>query len=241
MKASILVACLLPYTLSLTLAENIKIGQSEEEVIKILGHPVGKIDLRDKSLILYPQGEVTIKQDRVSHIDLMDAEEFAADQERLRVEREEWMSAQMRRAVKHTEEGRAIQRDKMQSQAFSALPAKDRVDYWRSFQIRYPKVDSSEQIAAALQGYNSELQELRSQQQIAALETRLANAEREAAAARLETEKLRKEAERIKKNNRFYGLRYYTDPVINRAYYYHTPKLTIFTSDGKTTIHKTTH
>ena len=66
----------------------------------------------------------------------MNEDEFAADQERLAKEREDWLLDQERRAAAHQEEGEAIRADKLKSSAFAALPAKDKVDYWRSFQIR---------------------------------------------------------------------------------------------------------
>lgn len=231
MKAPLILftLCLLPGPLAS--GATVVTGQTEAEVIEALGKPMGTIELRDKTLLLYPQGEVTLKEGTVTDVDLMTAEQFAADQERLREEREQWLAEKERRAERHREEGEAIRADKLKSGAFAALPAKDRVDYWRSFQIRYPEIDVSEQIASALEGYESELQELRSQQRIAELESRVAQAEREAAAARLETEQLREETERTQRNNRFYGLRYYTDPVIDHRYYYRPPTVTIYT-DG---------
>lgn len=218
----------------------IEIGQTSVQVLEALGKPMGSIELRDKTLLLYPQGEVTLREGVVAEVDLMSDKQFADDQERLRVERDEWLAAQERRRVAHKAEGESLRAIKMKSQAFAALPAKDRADYWRSFQIRYPSVDASEQIASALAGYETELEELRSQQRIAELEARVAQAEKEAAAARLETEKLRVETERTERS-RNYGLRYYSDPVIqNKCYYYRPPTMTLFTNGNGTTI-TTTH
>lgn len=214
-------------------------GASTEQVIETLGKPMGTIELREKTLLLYPQGEITLKKGVVTEIDLMSAEQFADDQERLRLEREEWLVDQERRQAAQTQEGIAIRASKMTSSAFAAQPAKDKVDYWRTFQIRYPDVDVSEQIAAALASYQTELEELRSLQRIAELEARVALAEKEAAAARLETEKLRKETERSQN----YGLRYTTDRVINDSrYYYRPPTVTIYTrSNGSTTTTQRHH
>jgi len=239
MKTPLLLASLL---LCLTLragAVPVQTGQTFEQVTEALGKPMGSIELRGKMLLLYPQGEITLKEGLVTEIDLMSDEQFADDQERLRLEREEWLIDQERRRVAHKEEGESLRASKMSSSAFASLPAKDKVDYWRSFQIRYPAVDASEQIASALASYETELEELRSQQRIAELEARVAQAEKETATARLETEKLRKETERTE-SSRYYGLRYYTDPVINTSrYYYRPPTVTIFTnSNGSTT---TTH
>lgn len=208
------------------------------QVLEILGKPVGTIDLKDRSLYLYPQGEVTIKAGVVSDFELMESEEFLAEQERRRIEREEWQADQERRAAMHREEGEALKAEKMQSQAFASLPARDRVDFWRRFQARFPSVDISEQLAAALQGYETELAELRSQERISELETRVAQAEREAAAARLETEKLRKETEELRNNTR-YGLRYYTSPVaVPYPGHYRPPTVTIHSNGTTTQTHQ---
>lgn len=238
MKAPAYLLCLIACTALLASDQSVELGQTEENALEILGKPMGTIGLRDKTLLLYPQGEITIKEGKVSHIDLMEAEEFAADQERLRIEREEWLITQERIEAARIEEGKAVRADKLKSQAFAALPAKDRVDYWRSFQIRYPSIDVSEHIGSALASYQVELEELRSQQKVADLEARVASAEREAATARLETEKLRKETERTKQSSRYYGLRYYTDPVVDRRYYYRPPTVTIFTPDGNKVTHQ---
>jgi len=222
------------------LASPIKAGQTAEQVLEALGKPVGTIELREKTLLLYPQGEVTLRDDLVTEIDLMNEEQFAADQERLRQEREEWLVDQENLRIARKKEGESIRAAKMQSRAFASLPAKDTVDYWRSFQIRYPEVDVSEQIASALAGYETELKELRNQQRIAELEARVAQAEKETAIARLETKKLREETERAERS-RNYGLRYYTDPVINNnRHYYRPPTVTIFSNGhgAATTTHQ---
>ena len=181
-------------------------GQAAVQVLEALGKPMGSMELRDKTLLLYPQGEVTLKEGVVAMVDLMSDKQFADDQERLRVERDEWLVPKERRRVAHKAEGASLRAIKMKSQAFAALPGKNRVDYWRSFQVLYPSVDASEQIARARAGYETELEELRSQQRIAKLEARVAQAEKEATAARLETEKLGVETERTERS-RNYGKR----------------------------------
>jgi multidrug efflux pump subunit AcrA (membrane-fusion protein) len=240
MKAPALLATLL-FSFSLPCAAaTVESGQTTAQVIEALGKPMGTIGLREKTLFLYPQGEVTLKEGLVTEVDLMSEAQFEADQERLRQEREEWLVQQERLAAARIEEGEAIRAEKMQSRAFATLPAKDRVDYWRSFQTRYPEIDVSPHIAQALESYQTELEELRSQQRIAELEARVAQAEKEAATARLETEKLREETERTKRSRNF-GLRDYSDPVIHSSrYYYRPPTITIFTN-GEGTKTKTYH
>ena len=229
MKAYILAAALLAPTLLWSANSEIEIGQTLEQTIEALGKPIGTIDLRDKTLLLYPQGEVTIRENKISNIDLMSDQQFEDDKERLRIEREDWQIQQHKRAANHIKAGEELKAYKLQSSAFSILPAKDRVNYWRSFQARFPEVDVSEQIGQALEGYNHEIAELKSQQQIAELEARVAKAEQEAAAASLETEKLRKEAEATRNSN--YRLRtYYPAP------YRYRPPVIVY--PGK---HKATH
>ncbi|MGZ0656308.1 hypothetical protein ACWPKS_11945 [Coraliomargarita sp. W4R72] len=239
MKYPLLIAVLLSHLSSPLSAASIENGHTTEQVIEALGKPMGTIELREKTLLLYPQGEITLKNDLVTEVDLMSPEKFADDQERLRLEREEWLIDQERRQAAQIKEGIAIRADKMTSRAFAVLPAKDRVDYWRGFQIRYPGVDVTQEISTALASYEIELEELRSQQRIAELEARVAHAEQEAATARLETEKLREETE-LSEREQNYGLRYYSDPVINNSrYYYRPPTVTIFTSgNGKTTTYR---
>jgi hypothetical protein len=209
---------------------NIRVGDDLESTLERLGKPIGSTELRDKTLLLYPHGEVEIREDRVVDFDLMTVEAFAEYQAQLDQERKEWAAEQERRERAHAEEGRSVKEAKMSSSAFAARPAKDRVDYWRSFQIRYPSVDVSGELARALEGYETELAELKAQQRIADLETRVARAEKEAAQARLETKRLREEAQRQRQSNR-YGLRYYYDgPAHQPRHVYRPPTVTILTN-----------
>jgi hypothetical protein len=221
---------------SIAQASSVTTGQSREEVITTLGEPMGTIELREKTLLLYPQGEITLKADQVTEIDLMTQAEFEADQQRLQAEREEWLATQEKLAAARTEEGKTIRAEKMASSTFAAQPPKDKLDYWRSFQARYPEVDVSAPIAEALNSYESELESLLQQQRIADLEARVAQAEKEAVTARLEAEKLREDKE-LNESERNYGLRYYTDPVITtNRYYYRPPTVTIYTSGNSNRV-----
>jgi hypothetical protein len=231
MKPCLLAIALLTPALLWSANSKIELGQTLEQTIEALGKPVGIIELRDRTLLLYPQGEVTLRDDKVSNIDLMSDEQFAADQERLRLEREDWLIQQEKLSAARLKEGEDLKAYKKQSSTFAALPANDRVDYWRSFQIRFPELDVSSEIARALEGYAVELTELKTQHKIAELETRVALAEQQAAAARLETEKLRNETAALSRSN--FGLRSYTTPYNN--YYYRPPTITIYPNKNKVT------
>ncbi|NQY31581.1 MAG: hypothetical protein HRT56_00230, partial [Coraliomargarita sp.] len=145
MKMLPLLALALPGLLSAASTE-IKIGSTEEEVIEALGKPIGNVELRDRVLWLYPQGELTIEDGAVSDIDLMADDEFAEHQEQLEQERTAWQAQQAKLKAERMTEGEALKKDKLKSSSFAALPAKDRVDYWRTFQARYPEIDVSDQI-----------------------------------------------------------------------------------------------
>lgn len=222
-----------PYSLALALLiplllwsahPKVEIGNTLEQTLEALGKLIGIIELRDKTLLLFPQGEVTLKNNKISHIDLMSDAQFEADQERLKNERADWLIQQEKLAAARVKEGEQLKSYKLQNSTFAKLPAKDRIDYWRSFQIRFPEVDVSKEIARALDSYESELTELKNQHKIAELEARVARAEQEAANARLETEKLRKETESVSQSE--IRIRdYYTTPY---NYYYRPPKVIIY-------------
>lgn len=217
---------------------NVSEGDTMETALERLGPPVGTIQLRDKTVLLYPQGEVEFRDELVSRVDLMTAEEFAADQARLREEREIWQADQARLRAARTAEGESIRREKITSSAFASLRAKDRLDFWRNFQSQYPEVEVTEELSAALASYDAEISELKMQQRIAELEARVAQAEREATQARLEAQRLRDEAAARERTNR-YGLRYYYDgPTYAPRHYYRPPKVTIFSNrNGTHVIH----
>ena len=215
----------------------LNLGDNLETTLNKLGKPVGMVELREKTLLLYPKGEVVLKDDAIVEIDLISEAEYAAEQAQLQNERQEWQIEKAKRAAARTEEGESILAAKRGSSAFAALPAKARVDYWRNFQIQYPQVDASSELSRALESYQTELAELRTQQQIAQLQTRVAEAEKEAATARLETRKLKDAAQRSREPTR-YGLRYYYDPVVHPRYIYRPPTVTIFSNGTVTTTHQ---
>lgn len=227
-----LISFTLLITVHWTAAASLNIGDNLETTLSNLGKPIGTIELREKTLLLYPEGEVILKNDVVIEIDLMSDEEFEAEQQRLQREREEWLAEQARLEEARTNEGESILAAKRTSMAFASLPSKDRVEYWRSFQVLYPSIDVTDELARALDSYQTELAELKSQQQIAQLEARVARAEQEAASARLETQKLKEETERSRESTR-YGLRYYHEPVIQPRYIYRPPTVTIFSNGQK--------
>jgi hypothetical protein len=86
------------------------------QVLDALGKPVGTIELRKKTLYLYPRGEVTIKAGVVSDFELMEKDEYLAEQEKQRIEREEWQADQERRAAMRRKEGKGIKTEKLRKE-----------------------------------------------------------------------------------------------------------------------------
>lgn len=233
------VACLLWLAIPFVFCQaesSVAPGDSKEATIARLGPPIGTIQLHDKTVLIFPRGEVELQNDAVTRISLMSPEEYAADQARLEKEREEWQAEQARLREMRQETGEAIRRDKSSSRAFASLRAKDRVAFWRNFQSQFPEVDVSEELAKALEGYEAELTELKMQERIAELEARVAQAEKEATQARLEAQRLRDEAAARERSAR-YGLRYYYDgPTYPVQHYYRPPKVTIISHNNGTHV-----
>lgn len=235
MKSYILAITLLIPAIILGASAKVELGQTQQQVIDALGKPLGMIELSNKTRLLYPEGEVLIRDGAVAKIDLMTDEQFANEQQRLQQEREEWAIQKEKRAAGRVKAAEELKAYKLQSSSFAALPAQDRIDYWRSFQSKYPEVDVSSEIAQALQSYEVEIAELKNQQRIAELEANVVNAQNEATKARMETEKLRQEAEARKTEN--FGLRdYYITPY--QPYY--RPRTVIINSSGSSTCPKPT-
>ena len=140
MTAYRIAATLLLPTLLCATTPPVKLGDTLETTLTLLGQPIGSIDLRDKILLLYPEGEITLRDNKISQIDLMSEAEFEADQTRLKAEREAWLIEQEKLAKARDLEGKKLKAFKLQSSTFAALPAKERIDYWRNFQIRFPNI-----------------------------------------------------------------------------------------------------
>ncbi len=172
-------------------SSTVELGHSRADVTQLLGEPIGTLELGSKTMLMYPQGDVTLRGDKVTEMNLMNDAEFVAQQKRKQLEREEWRVQQEKLSTARKQEGEQVKADKLQSLAFIALSAKKRIDYWRSFQLRYPEVDVTEQIVSALEIHQSELAEQETQQRIAALEARVLKAEEALEVAQDENRRLK--------------------------------------------------
>lgn len=212
---------------------SIEIGQSREDVMKSLGKPIGTLNLSNKTVLMYPQGKVEFKNEKVSRVDLLNDEEFAAQEERKELERKEWLIEREERLAARKEEGEQIKSAKLQNSSFIASSAKQRLNFWRTFQFQYPEVDVSEQIALALEAHQNELREQAAEERIAALETRVSKAEKDLQAALDENEKLRQQ---LDDQSYFFNERRILNTRFNPIYYPRN-KVIIQSGVGSTVTH----
>ncbi|MFP4203391.1 MAG: hypothetical protein ACLFS4_03565 [Opitutales bacterium] len=218
----------------------VEVGQTKEEVLVELGDPEGVVKKHDDSLLLfYPQGEITLRNNRVAKVDLLSEEEYIAKQERLEKQREERRRRKAQRAAAREERGQALKKTKKQSPDFKGLPAKDRLAYWRNFQTHYPEVDVSEEIGLALKSREVELEEGEVRERIERLETQLAQAKEEAADAREEARELRNELKELKTKKNTTTWRYESPRA--PTYLYPRSRQIIIHPNGKVLRHDGIH
>ena len=205
------------------------IGTDKSSIIAELGEPDGTVAMRDKQLLLYPQGEITIQNGQAIKVNMMAEAAFIAHQAKLKIERAEWAERSALLAAANQAQGEQIKATKLNSAAFAQLPARNQLAFWNEFQFAYPNVDVRTQVSDADDVYQAELAEMRAKEELSQLKAQIAEAEKATAEAELEAQKLRNALNRRPQ----YGLRYYTDPVIQRHVYYPRQKVTVY-SNGKT-------
>ena len=85
-------------------SSEIKIGHSQSDVTNLLGAPIGTLILGDKTILM--------RGNKVSTFDLMSDSEFTAEQERKRLEREEWRIQQEKLSAARLKEGKKLKERK---------------------------------------------------------------------------------------------------------------------------------
>lgn len=201
-----------------------QVGASKSEIQTALGEPIGRISYNDKVILLYPQGDITLRNDRASQVDIKPESVYLAEQAHLEKERGKWALQQARLSEKRAIEGEKLKSAKLKSADFAALPAKNRANYWQSFKNRYPEVDVTEELSDAMDSYQLEVAEIRRQQELNDLKSKIAEAEKARAEAELEAQRLRNSLN----TSRGFGLRYYTTtPRVHCNPPYKPPTITI--------------
>ncbi len=175
-------------------------GDSFERVKEVLGRPNGVISLKNKQVLFFDRGEVTLVDGKATKLDLLTEKEAEADLVKKQQKREKAAQLVEKRIQIRVKEGIALREDKLTSPDFLASSAGVRLDFWRNFRRRYPEVDITNALTKALNERTTELQRQAENQRLAQLESRVQDAEYRA-----------EKAQRLayNHNNPFYN---FTDP-----------------------------
>jgi hypothetical protein len=158
-------------------ASEIKIGDSKETVLEVLGEPTGFMSINETLVLLFDRGEVVLKNSTVSDFELISQEQADLNKEEV-----------AKRLAVLEQEGLALKKEKLADPNFISSPTAYQLAYWRDFRTQYPMVPVNNLIDA-LEIKNKEeralLEDLTEQdQRIAELEYRLSIAEERAENAR---------------------------------------------------------
>jgi hypothetical protein len=158
-------------------AEEIKVGDTVESVVKELGKPQGRITSGVYDLYIYPRGKVEFKNGTVTTVELVSEEEATSrrlEQEKRRLEAEQrTQEAQDRRRL----EGNKVLAERLADTSFRAQSAGDQLAYWDVFQKQYPEIDIGTLYANLARQSQADLDQARIQEQLADLQQRTAAAE----------------------------------------------------------------
>ncbi|MEI6166946.1 MAG: hypothetical protein WCS52_07105 [bacterium] len=158
-------------------AEEIKVGDTVEVVVKELGKPQGRITSGAYDLYIYPRGKVEFKNGTVTTVELVTEEEATSrrlelEQRRLEAE-QRTQEAQDRRRL----EGNKVLAERLADTAFRAQSAGDQLAYWDVFRKQYPEIDIGTLYANLARQSQADLDQARIQEQLADLQQRTAAAE----------------------------------------------------------------
>lgn len=184
MKVSGIVAGLVVAALAVAVRADVKLGDSYEQVVGLLGTPQGEIVSGDYRLMCFERGKLELRGGKVTKCELISEEQA----ERARQLRERQLAEARKAAeearVRRIAEGTTIHKTKLADSAFMSSPASERVAYWQGFKRLYPEVPLGDEYTAALreleQDYAARRIAVEQQQQIEDLEQRVVDAEQRA-------------------------------------------------------------
>ncbi len=158
-------------------AHEIKIGDSKETVLNLLGEPSGFMEINETLVLLFDRGEVVLKNDSVFDFELISQEEADRNKEEV-----------AKRLALLEKEGVALKKEKLADPNFISAPTAYQLAYWKDFRTQYPMVPVNDLIDSLEIKNQKEFALLENQteqdQRIAELEYRLSIAEERAKNAR---------------------------------------------------------
>jgi hypothetical protein len=130
-------------------------GDSADSVREELGLPSGMIEIGTNRVLFYERGEVVLKNDRVTEHNLMSELQYAKKLRRDADRKALLGRLAEERRLQLEAEGLALKQSKLNDSAFANLPVVERVNFWRTFEKRYPMVPIDLELSTALAEYES--------------------------------------------------------------------------------------
>ena len=158
--------------------QEVSAGDSLRKVVSLLGEPRGKLQKGGFVVLYYgDRGTVTLREGKVSNANLVSLEDATNKAEARARKAEARREREQKARLDRIEKGNDEKRKKEKDAEFAALPAGQRLAYWKTFRRLYPEVPVN-LIITPLQEEADELQE-------SAEAASAANANRKAIEARI--------------------------------------------------------
>jgi len=159
----------------------IRAGQSQADVVALLGEPEGFIRMGETVWLSYARGMVKLVDDGVVEANLISPEAAVVKRQKEQAERARFEQAQAEEKARRIEQGRLLKASRINNPEFLATPISYQVTFWKEFQTRYPEVPAWDEYELARARLEQEQEQLRQQQvqenRIRELEIRLEEAE----------------------------------------------------------------
>ncbi len=128
----------------------VEMGDSYDEVTAKLGRPKGEMYAGEtRVVLLYERGLVTLQDGKVVFSNILSPQKWLIRKERQQEEIRVMRATAARSRLERIEKGKAEKKTRRNDAKFDALPAKERLAYWRTFAKRYPEVSVETEIANA--------------------------------------------------------------------------------------------
>jgi hypothetical protein len=119
-------------------AAEIHPGDSLSDVQSTLGTPRGQAQIDDKLVLYYDRGQVQLVDGKVTSLNLISTEEFAAQQ------------------AQHVAEGQALKAQKLADPDFLSASPGAQLTFWQDFRMRYSEVSCDDEYNSALDHWKAD-------------------------------------------------------------------------------------
>ncbi len=198
---------------------DLAIGDTREDVIRVLGEPRGSITSGPYQLLQFERGRVELHDGLVTQLGIVSE---AVAQER-RFERERAAEVRERldaeRRARRYAEGVDAREYARSDETFQLLSGREQLDFWNDFRRRYPEVRVDVEFASAAARARREIEKQRENERLARMERRIAEAEARARDAERQAEDLAEDLERRRRRTVVsYSAPYYSTPYCAPVY-----------------------